>query len=116
VIIQHLLLDSRKLQQASSGLFFALRAAGRMGSVHGDLVDKGLTNFVITQSEWIDKYPKVNFILVKDSIAALQKLAGYHRKKYNFLPLIDITGSNGKTIIKEWLYQLLSEDYNSAKP
>ena len=114
-IIQHLLLDSRKLQQASLGLFFALPGSRQDGHQFIDhLVDKGLTNFVITQSEWIEKYPKVNFILVKDTIAALQKLAGQHRKKYTY-PLIGITGSNGKTIIKEWLYQLLSEDYNIVR-
>ncbi|MCW3124529.1 MAG: alanine racemase, partial [Bacteroidetes bacterium] len=115
VVIQHLLLDSRKLQQPAASLFFALPGSRQDGHQFiDDLIDKGIANFVITKAEWIDKYPKVNFIIVKDTIAALQKLAGYHRKKFNY-PLIGITGSNGKTIIKEWLYQLLNEDYNIVR-
>jgi UDP-N-acetylmuramyl pentapeptide synthase len=115
VIIQHLLLDSRKLQQVGSSLFFALPGSRQDGHQFiDDLVEKGITNFVITKTEWIEKYPKVNFIVVKDTIAALQKLAGFHRKRFSY-PVIGITGSNGKTIIKEWLYQLLNEDYNIVR-
>jgi alanine racemase len=115
IVIQHLLLDSRRLQQPGASLFFALPGTRQDGHQFIDhLINKGLTNFVITKSEWIDKYPKGNFILVKDTVAALQKLAGYHRKRFTY-PLIGITGSNGKTIIKEWLYQLLNEDYSIVR-
>jgi UDP-N-acetylmuramyl pentapeptide synthase len=51
---------------------------------------------------------------VKDAVLALQKLAGFHRAKFS-LPIIAITGSNGKTIVKEWLYQLLHEDENIVR-
>jgi alanine racemase len=113
--ISALLLDSRRLQQAGESLFFALPGARQDGHQYIDeLAGRGVNNFVVTKSEWIDKYPKANFILVKDAVAALQKLAGYHRKKFNY-PVIGITGSNGKTIIKEWLYQLLNEDYNIVR-
>ena len=115
VQITYLLLDSRKLQQASETLFFALPGNRQDGHHYiGELFSKGVCNFVVTNSEWIDKYPTANFIVVKDTIAALQKLAGYHRNKFQY-PVISITGSNGKTIIKEWLYQLLNEDYNIVR-
>jgi len=113
--ISDLLLDSRKLQQASETLFFALPGTRQDGHQYIDyLVSKGVINFVISDSKWIEKYPKVNFVVVKDTIAALQKLAGFHRSKFEY-PVIGITGSNGKTIIKEWLYQLLNEDYNIVR-
>lgn len=115
VQISDLLLDSRKLQQASESLFFALPGTRQDGHQYiDDLYAKGVVNFVVSDSGWVDKYPKANFIVVKDTIAALQKLAGFHRKKFSY-PVIGITGSNGKTIIKEWLYQLLNEDYNIVR-
>ena len=93
VQITYLLLDSRKLQQASETLFFALPGNRQDGHHYiGELFSKGVCNFVVTNSEWIDKYPTANFIVVKDTIAALQKLAGYHRNKFQY-PVISITGS-----------------------
>ncbi len=67
-------------------------------------------------SEHIDisVYPEANFLVVKDTLIALQQLAAYHRSKFN-IPVIGITGSNGKTIVKEWLYQLLHEDFNIVR-
>ena len=59
-------------------------------------------------------YPEANFLLVNDTLDALQQLAAYHRQQFN-IPVIGITGSNGKTIVKEWLYQLLHEDYNIVR-
>lgn len=56
-------------------------------------------------------YQDASFLLVTDTLDALQQLAAHHRKQFN-IPVIGITGSNGKTIVKEWLYQLLHEDYN----
>ena len=115
VQITYLLLDSRKLQQAGESLFFAIPGSRQDGHQYiDDLVSRGVSNFVVTDAEWINKYPKVNFIVVKDTVLALQKLAGYHRNKFEY-PVIGITGSNGKTIIKEWLYQLLNEDYNIVR-
>ena len=58
--------------------------------------------------------PEANIILVKDSLVALQQLAAWHRKQFS-LPVIGITGSNGKTIVKEWLNQLLEDEYHIVR-
>ena len=109
--ISYLLLDSRRLQQPAESLFFALAGSRQDGhSFIPDLIQKGMSHFVITESKWLDIYPEATFIVVKDTLMALQKLATEHRKRYSY-PVISVTGSNGKTIIKEWLYQLLHEDY-----
>src|SRR5439155_10209283 len=76
-----------------------------------ELYKKGIRNFVVSEAIETAAYPQSNFISVKDTLAALQQLAAYHRTRFN-IPVIGITGSNGKTIVKEWLYQLLHEEYN----
>lgn len=58
--------------------------------------------------------PEANFLVVKDTLKALQKLAAHHRKRFN-IPVIGITGSNGKTIVKEFLYQLLHNEFNIVR-
>ena len=58
--------------------------------------------------------PEANFIIVKNTLDALQQLAAAHRKKFD-IPVIGVTGSNGKTTVKEWLYQLLQPDYNTVR-
>jgi alanine racemase len=113
--VNELLLDSRKLIHPAQTLFFALPGMKLDGHNYiEDLYRKGVRNFVVTKEQNTDTFPDGNFILVKDAVAALQKLAGYHRSKFS-LPVIAITGSNGKTIVKEWLYQLLHEDYNIVR-
>lgn len=107
-----LLLDSRKLTHPAQTLFFALSGLKLDGHNYiAELYQKGVRCFVVTQEQHTENFPGANFILVKDTVAALQKLAGYHRSKFK-LPVIAVTGSNGKTIVKEWLYQLLHEDYH----
>jgi alanine racemase len=113
--ISEILTDSRKLIHPVETLFFAL--AGLKLDGHNyieDLYKRGVRNFVVTKEQSADKFAEANFIMVKDSLLALQKLAGFHRNKFT-LPVIGITGSNGKTIVKEWLYQLLHEDYNIVR-
>lgn len=109
--IHDILIDSRRLFKAENTLFFALRSKRNDGHNYiSELYQKGLRNFVISNSNvdfW--EFPNANFILVKDTLAALQAVAASHRKKFN-IPVIGITGSNGKTIIKEWLHQLISPD------
>ena len=113
--IYELLIDSRKLIHPLHTLFFALGGVKLDGHNYiEELYKKGVRNFVVAQEPDIEKFPLAKFILVKDTLAALQKLAGYHRNKFTF-PLIAITGSNGKTVVKEWLYQLLHEDYNVVR-
>ena len=110
--IEHLLLDSRRLIFPETSLFFALRGPRRDGSQFAkELYKRGLRNFVLEQA--LD-LPGANQIVVGDTLAALQKLVAAHRRQFS-IPVIGITGSNGKTIIKEWLNQLLEEDYDIVR-
>ena len=116
-IIQELLLDSRKLIHPNETIFFALGGLKLDGHHYIDeLYKRGVRNFVVSKALDFteEKYPDSNFILVKDTVAALQKLTAAHRAKFT-LPVIAVTGSNGKTVVKEWLYQLLHEDYNIVR-
>ncbi|MEO6731775.1 MAG: bifunctional UDP-N-acetylmuramoyl-tripeptide:D-alanyl-D-alanine ligase/alanine racemase [Ferruginibacter sp.] len=117
-VIEHILLDSRKLLFPSSSLFFALNGPRRNGNLYiKELYSKGVRNFVITEnidSLEIESYEGSNILWVKDVLQALHLLAGHHRAQFN-IPVIGITGSNGKTIVKEWLYQLLQDDYNIVR-
>ena len=111
-VINDILIDSRKLISGPQTLFFAIRTGKNDGHRYiEDLYEKGVRNFVVSKEEFPSSFPEANFVIVENSLQALQKLATYHRKQFSF-PIIGITGSNGKTIIKEWLFQLLQEDYN----
>lgn len=114
-VIEHLLLDSRKLIFPTKSLFFAL--AGNRNNGHDyieDLYQAGLRNFVVSEKIEFKKFPEANFLFVKNTLTALQALASHHRTRFNF-PVIGITGSNGKTIVKEWLFQLLQPNYSIAR-
>ena len=114
-IIEHLLIDSRKVYSSPTSLFFALKGSRRDGHQFiPELYKRGVQNFVISEVLHVDDYPEANFILVADALEALQRLAGFHRKQFN-IPVIGVTGSNGKTIVKEWLYQLLHENFNIVR-
>jgi len=114
-LIEHLLLDSRKLIFPSSSLFIALTGPRRNGHPFiKELYDKGVRNFVVSEIIETENYPEAAVILVKDAMHALHLLVAYHRKQVN-IPVIGITGSNGKTIVKEWLNQLLEEKYNIVR-
>jgi alanine racemase len=96
-------------------LFFALYGARRDGHAFiPDLYLRGVRNFVVYQTPEVKDYPEANFILVKDSLRALQILAAFHRQQFD-LPVLGITGSNGKTIVKEWLNQLLEDRYQIVR-
>ncbi|MFC2119296.1 bifunctional UDP-N-acetylmuramoyl-tripeptide:D-alanyl-D-alanine ligase/alanine racemase [Bacteroidota bacterium] len=106
--IRNLLFDSRNLISPSDSLFFALEGKQRNGHDYiSSLYNKQLRNFVVKQLPDIKKYPGANFIIVDNTTKALQELAGFHRSNFSGLT-IGITGSNGKTIVKEWLFHLLS--------
>ncbi len=109
--INDILIDSRRLFKVENTLFFALPARHNDGHRFiGELYRKGLRNFIISNPSFeVDKYPGANFILVHNTLDALQLLASTYRKRFD-IPVIGITGSNGKTIVKEWLYQLISKD------
>lgn len=107
-IIKTLLTDSRKLNNSVNGLFFALKVRRDGHDFIPNVYSQGVRNFVISDAGFPHtKYPNANFYLVKDVLKALQTLASAHRSNFSY-PVIGITGSNGKTIVKEWLYQLLS--------
>lgn len=117
--VNWLLTDSRLLSFPEETLFFALTTKKDNGAKYiPGLYSRGVRNFVIqtaNQKEGsptlinFDNYPESNFLIVNDSLKALQKLAELHRRSFN-IPVIGITGSNGKTTVKEWLHQLLSPD------
>src|ERR1041385_6521010 len=115
IMVSELLLDSRKVIHPEQTLFFALPGQKLDGHNYiEELYSKGVMNYVVSKVQDAEKFRDANFILVKDPLEALQKLAGLHRSKFA-LPVIAVTGSNGKTIVKEWLYQLLHEDYNIVR-
>lgn len=108
--IDWLLTDSRSLAFAETTLFFAIRT--KLGDGHHyipELYRRGVRNFVVgnVPANYETDYPDANFLLVVSPLKALQRLAERHREEYD-LPIIGVTGSNGKTVVKEWLYQLLS--------
>lgn len=114
--ISILLTDSRKLTNASETLFFALET--KNNDAHkfiSELYASGVRNFVVAKifPEW-SMFKEANFLLVSNTLIALQRLARYHRGRFDY-PVIGITGSNGKTIVKEWLYQLLGDDFNIVR-
>ena len=116
-IVSQLLTDSRSLTMPEETIFFALRTEGGDGHNYiPDLFDKGVRNFVVAS----DYYPQpecagANYIAVESPLDALQALATFHRRRFRELPVIGITGSRGKTAVKEWLYQLLKEDYRIVR-
>ena len=102
--------DSRKLVDLDQGLFFALKGRRDGHSFIPEVYEAGIRNFVISDKSVISKkYAGANFYLVEDVLKALQTLTRFHRKLFSY-PVIGITGSNGKTIVKEWLYQLLAPE------
>lgn len=108
--IIHLLTDSRKVVEPAQSLFFALKGPRKDGHQFiNEIYKKGVRNFVISDKEFSASHADANFVIVNDTLVALQQLAAYHRNQFKY-PVIGITGSNGKTIVKEWLYQLLQED------
>ena len=120
--IRHLLTDSRQLSsEPKTTLFFALKTRKNDGANYiPTLIDKGVRCFVLTLEQYYSTlhntspHPTTLFLLVEDTLAALQALAVYKRSLYHG-PVIGITGSNGKTVVKEWLYQLLKDDYRITR-
>ncbi len=107
-LITTLLTDSRRVTNAPAALFFALSGRRNGHEFIAEAYATGVRNFVVTLNAGIN-LPGANFLLINDVLAALQQLAAYHRARFN-LEVIGITGSNGKTIVKEWLFQLIGSD------
>lgn len=120
--IKYLAIDSRKIVFPKETLFFAITTERNDGhDFIKDLIEKGVENFVVHESFNTTSFPKINFLAVENVTAALQTLAKYHRTVFlklpdgNVFPVIGITGSNGKTIVKEWLYELLNNSYHIVR-
>ncbi|MEO1653440.1 MAG: UDP-N-acetylmuramoyl-tripeptide--D-alanyl-D-alanine ligase, partial [Bacteroidota bacterium] len=114
--ISHLLSDSRHLAFPRQALFFAIPGSHHNGhDFIVELYQKGVRSFIIEEVLTPEQRSlEANFIQVKSSIEALQSIATWHRQKFTY-PVLAITGSNGKTIVKEWLDDLLREQFNVVK-
>ena len=118
--IRHLLTDSRQLgAEPEATLFFALKTDKNDGAKYiPQLIERGVKVFVVSESEIGNRIADSGtlsiFLIVDSPLAALQRLAAYKRSLYHG-PVIGITGSNGKTVVKEWLYQLLKDDYRITR-
>ncbi len=113
--ITQVVLDSRWGIGGDHCIFFALRGTHRDGHQFlGEAHRQGIRTFVVSREEAAADLEPANVILVRDAVHALQLLAAHHRRQFN-IPVIGITGSNGKTIVKEWLYQLLAPDYTVVR-
>ena len=118
--IRHLLTDSRQLgAEPEATLFFALKTDKNDGAKYiPQLIERGVKVFVVSESEIGNRISDSGtasiFLIVDSPLAALQRLAAYKRSLYHG-PVIGITGSNGKTVVKEWLYQLLKDDYRITR-
>lgn len=114
-IVKQLLIDSRKLMAPQGAVFFAIHGKHHDGHEHiHELYQRGVRIFIVEKQIDINVFPEATCIQVFSSITALQKCAAYRRAQVN-IPIIGITGSNAKTIIKEWLSQVLSSDYAVVK-
>lgn len=110
--IHQIVTDSRNYFGEREALFVAIKGPLHDGHLHiKELYDKGIRCFIIDHEIDTNLLPKAQFFRVENSLNALQKLAHYHRQLFTY-PVIAITGSNGKTIVKEWLYHLLKNKFN----
>jgi len=103
-------IDSRTIFDPGSSLFFALKTERNDGHWYiPDLVHQGVKAFVISDVDFDFKaYKDCCFLMVPDTLRALQKLASWNRSRFD-IPVVGITGSNGKTIVKEWLFDVLGD-------
>lgn len=114
-IVTHVYFDSRKIQQANGALFFALSGSSRSGSEFTEQAyQQGIRMFVIPKSSTITFHTDAVYFLVTDPLAALQKLAAYHRKRFTY-PVVAITGSVGKTTFKEWIFHCISDKFKVVR-
>ena len=113
--LSHLLIDSRKLIIPQRTVFFAFLGERHDGHNYiGQLYKEGVRNFVVSKEIPLSQLEEANVLMVENMWDALQALAIFHRNQFG-LPTIGITGSNGKTVVKEWLFQLLHPDFNIVR-
>ena len=115
MLVSELITDSRKLHLPESSLFFALKGNGRNGQDFiADLHGRNVRAFVVQNDFDTTAFPDADFLKVNDVTHALQQIVAWHRAQFD-LPIIGITGSNGKTIVKELIFQLLESDHNIVR-
>lgn len=116
MVIDTLLTDSRSLTYPETTLFFAMRSRRNDGHRYlQSLYDRGVRNFVVEYiPQSMQSIGDANFLKVDNVTDALQTIARYHRKSFD-IPVVGITGSRGKTTVKEWLYNLLQDDFNIVR-
>ncbi|MDW8297545.1 MAG: alanine racemase, partial [Raineya sp.] len=115
--IEHISVDTRKLFVPENTLFVAIKGKNHDGhNFLAEAYEKGVRNFIVENEKAVLSFREkgINYVVVKNSIRAFQKVAAWHRSKFQY-PVMAITGSNGKTIIKEWLTQLLGEEFNIVR-
>jgi len=114
--ITDIIIDSRTISDYENSVFIAIAGKRHNGHKYIDnLYKKGVRNFIVSElPENINEFNETSFLLVDDTIVALHKIIEFHRNSFD-IPVIGITGSNGKTIIKEWLFDLLKSDYNLVR-
>ncbi|BAV08995.1 alanine racemase [Filimonas lacunae] len=113
--VQYLVTDSRRISFPATSLFIALKTSLRDGHQFlADVYQRGVRSFMVQHVPDAAELSDADYIVVPDSLQAMQQLAAKHRQQFTY-PVIGITGSNGKTIVKEWLYQLLHDDFNIVR-
>lgn len=113
--IHELCYDSRKVVNPANCLFIAIKTDRNNGHKYiPDLIRLGVKHFLVQETPSNDMLSEASFIVVENTLSALQNLAQHHRAELN-IPVIGITGSNGKTIVKEWLFQCLNSIYTIAR-
>lgn len=112
--IQELVFDSRKITRSEGTAFIAIEARRDGHDFISHAYERGCRSFIVSKEVDLGSYANASFLVVPNTVLALQKISIYHRCKYD-LKVIGITGSNGKTIVKEWLSLLLSSQYKVAK-
>lgn len=113
--VDFLLIDSRKIKSAGSSCFFAIEGKSRDGHLFAEeAYQKGVRCFVLSKEVNLGVFADACIIRVDNTLRALQTLARKHREQFHY-PVIGITGSNGKTVVKEWLFQLLKNKENIVR-
>jgi UDP-N-acetylmuramyl pentapeptide synthase len=116
IVIDTIETDSRKINTSQGSIFIAIKGLRHDGHMYiKELYQRGIKNFIAQNIPLgLRGQTELNFVLVKDSIEALQALASHYRKKLS-MPVVAITGSNGKTVVKEWLFQCLSQKHTVSR-
>ncbi|MDR3329149.1 MAG: bifunctional UDP-N-acetylmuramoyl-tripeptide:D-alanyl-D-alanine ligase/alanine racemase [Prevotellaceae bacterium] len=115
VPVSDLITDSRSMFCPDRAVFFALVGERHNGHHYlGDLYERGVRAFVVSEPVDAARYPAASLVAVPNTLAALQALAAHHRRQHS-CPVVAVVGSNGKTVVKEWITQLLATQLRVAR-